>query len=130
MNVVNTFMLIAFLIMLVSSIALVIVYLKQNSLDQIRADVYQVILKAEHIYYYGDNIKKKRYVIRQARGMIPPAISILISDKMLETIIEFWFKSVKDLLDDGKMNGGTITKTTSTPTTPVITNDKEEVKDE
>jgi hypothetical protein len=81
-------------------------YLKEKTLEDIRADVYQLFLKAEHTYLEtGSGQQKMKYVIQQARGLLPEWTKIFITDEMLERVVEIWFHSIKDLLDDGKLNG-------------------------
>lgn len=81
-------------------------YLKNRTLDEIRGDVYQLVLKAEHTYKESSSGKQKmKWVVSQARKLLPGWIQIIISEEMLEKIIQVWFDEVKDLLDDGKMNG-------------------------
>ena len=46
-----------------------------------------------------------KYVISQARHLLPPWLQALISERALERLLETWFREVKDLLDDGKVNG-------------------------
>ena len=81
-------------------------YIFQNrSLEDIRADVYQLILKAEHIYEEsGSGKQKMKWVVSQARKLLPQWAQALISEETLMNIIQIWFDGVKDLLDDGKMN--------------------------
>lgn len=81
-------------------------YLKNRTLDEIRGDVYQLVLRAEHTYRVSSSGKQKmKWVVSQARKLLPGWIQIIISEEMLEKIIQVWFDEVKDLLDDGKMNG-------------------------
>lgn len=81
-------------------------YLKNRTLDEIRGDVYQLVLRAEHTYKESSSGKQKmKWVVSQARKLLPGWIQIIISEEMLEKIIQVWFDEVKDLLDDGKMNG-------------------------
>jgi len=61
-------------------------------------------LKAEHLYRHGDNKTKFKYVVQQARGLLPTWAQLFISDSFLDFTIETWFRITKDLLDDGKMN--------------------------
>jgi len=37
--------------------------------------------------------------------MLPGWLKAFISEESLERLLETWFKEVKDLLDDGKVNG-------------------------
>lgn len=92
-------------ILVVTVIAMTAVYLKDKSLDQIRADVYQLILKAEHKYEESAQGKQKmKWVVSQARRLLPGWMQAIISEETLMSIIQAWFDGVKDLLDDGKMN--------------------------
>lgn len=81
-------------------------YLKNRTLDEIRGDVYQLVLKAEHTYKESASGKQKmKWVVSRARKLLPGWMQLIISEEMLEKIIQVWFDEVKDLLDDGKMNG-------------------------
>ncbi|MBQ2987369.1 MAG: hypothetical protein IJE23_07805 [Tyzzerella sp.] len=80
-------------------------YFKQKKLSEIRADVYQLFLEAEHRYTETKQGKQKlKWVVSRARGLLPDWIQIFITEAALEKIIDLWFKAVKDLLDDGKYN--------------------------
>ena len=86
-------------------IAMTVVYLKNRSLEDIRNDVYQLILKAEHMYKQsGTGKQKMKWVVSQARKLLAAWLQALLSEETLENIIQAWFDGVKDLLDDGKMN--------------------------
>lgn len=98
-----TILIIAFII---TSIGIVYSYLKDKRLDDIRGDVYQLFLRAEHIYKTsGSGQQKMKYVISKARLLLPPWLQALISETALERLLETWLREVKDLLDDGKVNG-------------------------
>ena len=97
---------VALLILAIISIVLAYQYAKMQGLDGIRQDVYQLILKAEHIYNEsGQGKQKLKYVVSQARGLLPKWLQVIMSEEVLLKIIDWWFKEVKDLLDDGKVNG-------------------------
>lgn len=82
------------------------VYIRDKTIDEIRVNVYQLFLKAEHAYKEsGAGKQKMRYVVSQARKLLPSWLQYFITDEFLESIAEQWFRAVKDLLDDGKMNG-------------------------
>ena len=68
------------------------VYIRDKTIDEIRVDVYHLFLKAEH-------------VVSQARKLLPSWLQYFVTDEFLESVIEKWFQAVKDLLDDGKLNG-------------------------
>lgn len=89
-----------------SVIIMVFSYLKNRSLDQIRENVYQLILKAEHVFTESSAGKQKmKWVIQEARKLLPGWLQLVLSDAALEKVIQVWFNGIKDLLDDGKVNG-------------------------
>lgn len=96
---------------LVIAVALVIagiityLYLKERTLNDIRADVYQLFLKAEHRYTETAQGKQKfEYVIRNARSLLPAWAQYIVTEALLRKVVQLWFNAVKDLLDDGKYN--------------------------
>lgn len=96
---------IVLIVVAVTVIAMTVVYLKNRSLEDIRNDVYHLILKAEHMYKEsGTGKQKMKWVVSQARKLLPKWVQALISEDNLMNIIQAWFDGVKDLLDDGKMN--------------------------
>lgn len=103
---INTIIIMALVIMAIAGTAVCIFsYLRNRTLEDIRADVYQLFLKAEHKYLQtGAGQQKMKWVIQQARGLLPIWARRFITDVLLERIIEEWFQAVKDLLDDGKIN--------------------------
>lgn len=81
-------------------------YAKMKGLDGIREDVYQLILTAEHIYdESGQGKQKLKFVVSQARGLLPKWLQMVVTEDVMMKVIDEWFKGVKDLLDDGKVNG-------------------------
>lgn len=99
-------LLVVMLILLIITIVIVFQYAKYKGLEGIRANVYQLILKAEHMYKEsGAGQQKMKWVVQQARGLLPKWLQIIITEKMLFRVINVWFSGVKDLLDDGKING-------------------------
>lgn len=80
-------------------------YLKEKTLDDVRADVYQLFLAAEHRYKEsGAGLQKMKWVISMARALLPKWAQLLFSEEAFGRVIQFWFDAVKDLLDDGKYN--------------------------
>lgn len=93
-------------IILVLAIAMLVNYLKNKNLSNIRTDVYQLILKAEHSFNESKAGQQKlKWVVQQARGLLPKWVQTLMSEEALMQLVDTWFRGVKDLLDDGKMNG-------------------------
>lgn len=92
-------------VLLIVTIVIAVQYLKQKGLDGIRADVYQLILKAEHMYNESGTGKQKfEWVIQQARGLLPKWLQVFVTEKAMKEVVQKWFVGVKDLLDDGKVN--------------------------
>lgn len=80
-------------------------YVRDKTLDEIRADVYQKFLEVEHNPNFTKKGKQKmKWVLCQARSLLPAWAQPLISDAFLEKVVNKWFKAIKDLLDDGKLN--------------------------
>lgn len=105
LNMVPMWLIIVILIIAALTIMMVVTYFKGRSLEEIRNDVYQLILKAEHMYEEsGSGKQKMKWVVSQARKLLPKWAQALISEDTLMKIIQAWFDGVKDLLDDGKMN--------------------------
>ena len=80
-------------------------YVRDKTLNEIREDVYQLFLKAENnpALMHSGKLKMK-WVLSSARNLLPGWAQFLISDALLERVVEGWFQAVKDLLDDGKLN--------------------------
>lgn len=79
-------------------------YVRDKTLAEIREDVYQKFLEAEHNKRLTSGKLKMKWVLQQARGLLPAWAQLFITDACLEKVVEGWFKAVKDLLDDGKLN--------------------------
>lgn len=93
-------------VLVVVTLVMAFQYLKQKGLEGIRADVYVLILKAEHLYNSsGQGKQKLKWVVQEARKLLPAWLQVFITEAFLEKLIDKWFSGVKDLLDDGKVNG-------------------------
>lgn len=81
-------------------------YVRRSTLDDIRQDVYQLFLMAEHNPKFA-NVPKERmvWVLKQARGLLPSWAQMFITDAFLAKVVQGWFDAIKDLLDDGRLNG-------------------------
>ena len=103
---INTILTIALIVAAVVVIAAgVYFYCRDKSLAEIRADVYQLFLKAEHNPEFMESGKQKmKWVLSMARSLLPAWVRAFITDEFLEKIVQGWFDAVKDLLDDGKLN--------------------------
>lgn len=81
-------------------------YVRNKTLEDIRTDVYQLFLEAEHKPEVMESGKQKmKWVLSRARSLLPSFAQLFITDSFLEKIVESWFQAIKDLLDDGKLNG-------------------------
>ena len=90
---------------IIVGIGLLVLYVRNKNIDNIRDDVYQLFLKAEHLYEEsGAGEEKMNWVVDNAYALLPVPIRLLVTPAMLKTILQKWFKSIKDLLDDGKIN--------------------------
>ena len=83
-------------------------YVRDKKLSEIRADVYQKFLEAEHDEKLATGKQKMKWVLSQARMLLPNWAQVLITDTLLEKVVEGWFRAIKDLLDDGKLNKSNI----------------------
>lgn len=93
-------------VLVVVTAVVVYQYAKAKGLEGIRKEVYGLFLHAEHIYKEsGQGEQKLKWVVNQARGLLPQWLRIFVTEDMLVKVINEWFKGVKDLLDDGKVNG-------------------------
>ena len=102
----NTIVTIALIVIaLVVICAGIYLYVRDKTLDEIRADVYQKFLEAEHNKKLTTGKKKMTWVLSQARMLLPNWAQVFITDALLENVVQAWFDAVKDLLDDGKVNG-------------------------
>lgn len=80
-------------------------YLRNHNLEQIRKQVYDLFVAAENKFYGKAQGKQKmKWVVSQARLLLPNWLHNLLTDEALEKIIQTWFDCIKDLLDDGKAN--------------------------
>ena len=92
-------------LLVISVVTMAVFYLREKTLDELRADVYQLFLKAEHMYKESaQGQQKMKWVIQQARGLLPDWAKAIISEELFMMVIQKWFDGIKDLLDDGKMN--------------------------
>lgn len=93
------------LIVLAVFIFLFVKMIQRIGLEKVRKIVYDSILKAEHNFQRGDNEQKFEYVVQMARSSIPLPFNLFITTERLKSFTQLSFDLVKDLLDDGKMNG-------------------------
>lgn len=95
----------ALAILVVATVYMLYQWAKMKGLDGIRMQTYQLILKAEHIYNQsGAGKQKLKWAVSQARKLLPNWLQFIVTEEALENVIEIWFRGVKDLLDDGKIN--------------------------
>lgn len=99
-------LILAIAVLFIVTVVITYQYAKAKGLEGIREEVYQLILTAEHRYKEsGQGKQKLKWVVQQARGLLPKWLQVFVTDEMLLKLIDGWFMGVKDLLDDGKVNG-------------------------
>ena len=105
MNLTNIVAMVLVLMAVIGMIYICYLYFRDRTLDEIREDVYKLFLEAEHKYTKpGAGREKLKWVVSQARTMLPNWLQFFITEELLTMIIDGWFIAVKDLLDDGKLN--------------------------
>ena len=117
MNITVIVAILAVIALLIGLAVTVYLYLRNKTLEDIRKDVYQLFLKAEHNFTETKQGKQKfDYVIQNARSLLPTWAQLIITEKLLRKVVQLWFEAVKDLLDDGKCNKSTRRTTKKTTT--------------
>lgn len=102
----NPVLAIIFILVVVAVVLYAVVKLLQTiGLEKVRGKVYEGFLKAEHEFKHGDNHTKFEYVVNLAKQSVPTPFNLFITEDLLRKVIQLWFDLVKDLLDDGKLNG-------------------------
>lgn len=105
MNILLILKIVIAVVLAVSVGVMVYMYIRDCTLDDIRAGVYKLFLQAEHLFIYtGDGKQKMEYVIQKARSMLPVWAQFFVTEDVLRKVVQVWFDGIKDLLDDGKMN--------------------------
>lgn len=80
-------------------------WVKDQTLENMRKSVYHLFLVAENTFKESKSGKQKmQFVVSKARSLLPNYIQVFVTEEMLYRLIQFWFDSIKDLLDDGKYN--------------------------
>ena len=94
-----------FIIVVVAFALYVLVKTMQTiGLEEVRGYVYQLFVRAEHTFEYGQNEQKFVYVVQLARSALPAPFNMFITESLLRKVVQTWFDICKDLLDDGKLN--------------------------
>ena len=57
------------------------------------------------LFVAGQGKQKLKYVVSQARGLLPKWLQGFVTEEAMMKVIDKWFEGVKDLLDDGRVNG-------------------------
>lgn len=95
-------------IVAIASICITVyLYIRDNTLEGIREDAYQLFLRAEHELENKIGMEKMQWVLRQIRGLMPSWARFFITEATMEYVVQMWFDAIKDLLDDGKYNKST-----------------------
>ena len=103
MNTVVTILIYAILLAVVLVVGYF--YFRNKSVEDIREDVYDLFLKAEHNFFETKSGQKKMdWVVDKAYDLLPKFVQLIVTEDFLRKVFEAWFKSIKNLLDDGKIN--------------------------
>lgn len=103
---INTIVTIVIIIIALAVIAAgIYFYVRGKTLAEIREDVYEKFQEAENDERLTTGKKRMKWVLQQARMLLPNWAQVLITDAFLEKVVQGWFDAVKDVLDDGELNG-------------------------
>lgn len=95
-----------FILIVLGAACLFLVRLMQSiGLSRVRETVYKAFLHAEHRFLHSESDLKFEYVVSVAKKAIPAPYNLFITETLLRDVIQLWFDLIKDLLDDGKLNG-------------------------
>ena len=101
----NAAMIFTTVVMAISLGKTVYTYLRDKALEDVRKDVYNLFLYAEKRFKESGRGKEKMdMVIRMTRDLLPAWARFIITEELLRRVVQKWFDTVKDLLDDGKYN--------------------------
>ena len=97
-------LLIVILVLLVVTIVIAVQYARQKGLDGIRNDVYELILKAEHLYNESGAGKQKfEWVIQQARGAAGLPLRVYTETDCPELV--YWNQRPVGRWEDQRLSG-------------------------
>ena len=106
LNIPTHILLILLVIFVGLTIAMFFLRCKEKGFEGIRNDVYRSFLYAERTFKGSKSGQQKfKYVVKNARLLLPKWLQFFVTEKTLEKLVQAWFDAIKDLLDDGKMNG-------------------------
>lgn len=97
------------IVIIVATLAVILLgcyfYLRGKTLNEIRDDVYEKFQEAEDNPNFTKKGKQKmKWVLQQARMLLPSWAQVLITDAFLEKVVQAWFDAIKDLLDNGELD--------------------------
>lgn len=95
-----------FVILFALCVVLTCLYLKNKTKDEIRTDVYNLILEAEDAFLYGQNTQKFEHVVQLARSLLPAKVQAFVTVPVLmavfKRIIQSLFNEIKEVMDRQK----------------------------
>lgn len=83
------------------ALILLIIYFILKFCKNFRTKVYKLFIEAEKHIKSGE---KMDYVVSNIYSYLPRVITIFINEKSLKWILQKMFDTVKDFLNDGKIN--------------------------
>lgn len=85
-----------------------IVYLSvTKQWTMVREFAYQVMLLAERTFSDENGSIKFDFVVRIVYRYIPPWLKLFVKEDDVKQLIQLWYDSAKDFLDDGNVNNST-----------------------
>lgn len=91
---------------LILAVFLLVKLVQKIGLEKIRLTVYNLFIEAENSFKSGEGAEKMEYVVNIAKSTVPAPFNLFITENLLRNVIQSWFDLIKDLLDDGRLNGG------------------------
>lgn len=88
-------------------IALLVAYaaIRNTSLENVRKSVYDFILRAEKRFIDDKaGAEKFNWVLDKTYELLPAPVRLVVTKRILALFIQRCFNTVKDYLDDGKIN--------------------------
>lgn len=73
--------------------------------ERLRGMTYQLMLRAEKILSEGAGAEKFALVFTEVYSSLPPLIRLFVHEQDLRKMMQGWYDTAMDWLDDGDING-------------------------
>lgn len=71
---------------------------------KVREFTYKAMLLAERTFSDADGKIKLDFVVRVVYKFLPVWLRLFVKEKHLENLVQGWYNTAKDFMDDGKIN--------------------------